>query len=102
LEEDMQHEEWASNIYFCLIRKTLRFLKWFILGAFAFSISSCWRLPVCSGTRHTAHVYPYVQHTVKGEKARIRHRWYLTKKSHGQPEKSRDSLRDQLFLSTGL
>ncbi len=81
-----------------MIRKTLRFLKWFILGAFAFSILLVGVYRFVPVPVTPLMVIRYVQQTVKGEKARIRHRWVPEEKISDNLKRAVIASEDQLFF----
>ncbi|MDD4032971.1 MAG: monofunctional biosynthetic peptidoglycan transglycosylase [Bacteroidales bacterium] len=81
-----------------MIRKTLRFLKWFILGAFAFSILLVGVYRFVPVPVTPLMIIRYVQQTVKGEKARIRHRWVSYEKISDNLKRAVIASEDQLFF----
>lgn len=76
----------------------MRFLKWFILGAFAFSILLVGVYRFVPVPVTPLMVIRYVQQTVKGEKARIRHRWVPEEKISDNLKRAVIASEDQLFF----
>ncbi len=81
-----------------MIRKILRIIKWLILGLFAFSIllTGCYRFIPVPVT--PLMVIRYVQQTVNGEKARIRHQWVPAEKISDNLKRAVIASEDQLFF----